>query len=66
MEILESPIFPKNEPLKLELAHFVSCVRDRRQPLVGIRDGKRALEVAIEVLRQIHDGAAASGERATA
>ncbi|GHV42846.1 oxidoreductase [Synergistales bacterium] len=54
-EILEHPIFPKGEPLKLELAHFISCVREKRQPLVGIRDGKRALEVAIEVLRQIHD-----------
>ena len=52
-EILETPIFPKSEPLKLELAHFIGCVRERRQPLVGIRDGKRALEVAIEVLRQI-------------
>ena len=58
-EILETPIFPKSEPLKLELAHFVSCVRDRRQPLVGIRDGKRALEGAREVLRQIHDRPAA-------
>ena len=54
-EILETPLFPKSEPLKLELAHFVSCVRDKRPPLVGIRDGKRALEVAIEVLRQIHE-----------
>lgn len=54
-EILETPIFPKSEPLKLELAHFINCVRERRQPLVGIRDGKRALEVAIEVLRQIHE-----------
>ena len=48
-EILETPIFPKSEPLKLELAHFIGCVRERRQPLVGIRDGKRALEVAIEI-----------------
>lgn len=54
-EILETPIFPKSEPLKLELAHFINCVREKRQPLVGIRDGKRALEVAIEVLRQIHE-----------
>jgi predicted dehydrogenase len=54
-EIVERPIFPKSEPLKLELAHFVGCVREKRQPLVGIRDGKRALEVAIEVLRQIHE-----------
>lgn len=61
-EILETPIFPKSEPLKLELAHFVSCVRDKRQPLVGIRDGKRALEVAIEVLRQIQDRPASAEE----
>ncbi|MDR1875137.1 MAG: Gfo/Idh/MocA family oxidoreductase [Synergistaceae bacterium] len=57
-EMLERPVFPKSEPLKLELAHFISCVREKRQPLVGIRDGKRALEVAIEVLRQIHEGIA--------
>ena len=56
-EILETPIFPKSEPLKLELAHFIGCVRERRQPLVGIRDGKRALEVAavrrLEVCRPV-------------
>ena len=61
-EIRETPIFPKSEPLKLELAHFISCVRDRRQPLVGIRDGKRALEIAIEVLRQIHESPAEAKE----
>ena len=54
-EIIERPVFPKSEPLKLELAHFVACVREKRQPLVGIRDGKRALEVAVEVLQQIHN-----------
>ena len=53
-EIRESPVFPKSEPLKLELAHFVDCVKEKRPPLVGIRDGKRALEVAVEILRQIH------------
>ena len=58
-EIIERPVFPKSEPLKLELAHFIGCVREKRQPLVGIRDGKRALEVAIEVLRQIHETASA-------
>ena len=63
-EILETPIFPKSEPLKLELAHFIGCVREGRQPLVGIRDGKRALEVAIEVLRQIHERPAAQGDMA--
>ena len=61
-EILETPIFPKSEPLKLELAHFIRCVREKRQPLVGIRDGKRALEIAIEVLRQIHEPSVREGQ----
>lgn len=55
IEIVEHPVFPKMEPLKLELQHFVSCVRDGRQPMVGIKDGKRALEVCVAALRQIHE-----------
>ncbi|MDI9370341.1 MAG: Gfo/Idh/MocA family oxidoreductase [Synergistaceae bacterium] len=54
VEVIEHPVFPKSEPLKLELQHFVTCVREGRQPLVGINDGKRALEVAVSILRQIH------------
>ena len=54
IEVIEHPVFPKSEPLKLELQHFVSCVREGKQPLVGGSDGKRALEVAISVLKQIH------------
>lgn len=53
VEVIEHPVFPKKEPLKLELQHFVTCVREGKQPLVGIMDGKRALEVAISILRQI-------------
>ena len=55
VEVMEHPVFPKAEPLKLELQHFVSCVRDGRQPMVGIKDGKRALEVCVAALRQIHE-----------
>lgn len=54
MEIVEHPLLPKAEPLKSELQHFLSCVREGRQPIVGISDGKRALSVAVEILRQIH------------
>ena len=46
----------------LELAYFIRCVREKCQPLVGIRDGKRALEVAIEVLRQIHEPSVRQGQ----
>ncbi len=54
IEAIEHPLLQKVEPLKQELSHFISCVKDGHQPLVGISDGKRALQVAIEVLRQIH------------
>lgn len=54
IEVMEHPVFPKAEPLKMELQHFVSCVREGRQPMVGIKDGKRALEVCVAALRQIH------------
>ncbi len=43
----------KAEPLRLELAHFIQCVRERRKPLVSIEDGKNALEVALEILSKI-------------
>ena len=56
VEIRETPSFPKSEPLKLELADFVRCVKEKRPPVVGGRDGKKALEVAVEVLRQINEG----------
>jgi predicted dehydrogenase len=53
VEVVEHPVYPKKEPLKMELQHFLDCIREGRQPLVGIRDGKRALEVCVRVLRQI-------------
>ncbi|GHV28884.1 oxidoreductase [Synergistales bacterium] len=54
VEVVEHPLFPKREPLKMELQDFVSCIREGRQPLVGLRDGKRALDVCVSILRQIH------------
>jgi predicted dehydrogenase len=41
----------KDEPLKLELAAFVDCVRTGRRPLVSGEEGLRALRLA----RQIED-----------
>ena len=43
----------KVEPLKLELEHFVDCVRSGKKPLVTVEDGKNALEVATEILQTI-------------
>lgn len=64
VEIRECPVFPKSEPLKLELADFIRCVKERRKPVVGGYEGKRALEVAVEILRQIHESRNESSERA--
>jgi predicted dehydrogenase len=47
----------KEEPLKLELKDFVECVRDRRQPLVDGPAAIRALELAFEIQKQIHNPA---------
>ncbi|HEY6104046.1 MAG TPA: Gfo/Idh/MocA family oxidoreductase [bacterium] len=39
-----------DEPLRVELAHFMNCVRGRESPLVTGADGLRSLEVAHRLL----------------
>ncbi len=43
----------KAEPLRLELEHFIKCIKEKKKPLVTIEDGKNALEVALEILEQV-------------
>jgi len=50
--VQEIPI-EKDEPLKLELAHFTESVAERKQPKVGAALAKSALEVAIQITEQI-------------
>ncbi len=45
----------KGEPLKLELEHFLECVRTRAKPRVTGRDGLRALEAALSILDTIEE-----------
>ena len=40
------PRYPFQEPLKLELQHFVDCIVEKKKPVVTGEDGVRALEVA--------------------
>jgi predicted dehydrogenase len=47
----------KNEPLKLEVEHFLECVQKRTPPLVSGRDGARALATALDILAKIEDHA---------
>jgi len=56
-KIVREPVpIAKEEPLKLELAHFVESVRARRTPKVSGAQAKVALDVAFEIVRQIDAG----------
>ncbi len=52
--IVREPVpIAKEEPLKLELTHFVDCVRAHCTPLVSGESAKRALDLALEITAQI-------------
>ena len=52
--IVREPVpIAKDEPLKLELEHFVNCVRANRTPIVSGESAKRALDLAFEITRQV-------------
>ena len=55
-KIVREPVpINKDEPLKLELQHFVECVRAQQTPMVSGEAGKRALDLAFEITRQIQN-----------
>lgn len=45
----------KVDPLETEIQSFLQCVRSRKPPRVSGRDGKRALELALQITRQIQE-----------
>lgn len=53
-KIVREPVpITKGEPLKLELEHFVQCVNEKLKPLVSGESAKQALDLALEITRQI-------------
>jgi len=53
-KIVREPVpIAKDEPLKLELTHFLECVRDQQTPKVSGAQAQAALEVAFEITRQV-------------
>ena len=55
-KIVREPVpIQKDEPLKIELQHFVECVREKQTPKVSGASAKQALDVALEITRQIHE-----------
>ncbi|OGP93511.1 MAG: hypothetical protein A2156_11490 [Deltaproteobacteria bacterium RBG_16_48_10] len=45
----------KVDPLEIEIQSFLQCVRDRKPPRVSGKDGKRALELALQIIQQIQE-----------
>jgi predicted dehydrogenase len=43
----------KVDPLEIEIQSFLQCVRDRKPPRVSGKDGKRALDLALQIIQQI-------------
>jgi predicted dehydrogenase len=53
-KIVREPVpITKDEPLKLELQHFVECVHQKQTPMVSGESAKLALDLAFEITRQI-------------
>jgi predicted dehydrogenase len=52
------PKISLQEPLKLECAHFVDCVRERKQPLTDGRDGLRVVKVLDAAQKSLKSGGA--------
>ena len=46
----------KDEPLKLELMHFIDCVQHDRKPLVSGENGRHALAVALAAVESAKSG----------
>ncbi|HOP95490.1 MAG TPA: Gfo/Idh/MocA family oxidoreductase [Dictyoglomaceae bacterium] len=49
----EVPVLEKEEPLKLELEHFIKCIINGTNPSVTLEDGKLAIALATEILKEM-------------
>jgi predicted dehydrogenase len=60
-KIVREPVpIEKDEPLKLELLHFIRCIQSHLIPKVSGASAKRALDLALEITRQIKSDARGS------
>ena len=50
--------FEEQDILELELSDFVSNVRNRTRPLISGTEGRRALDIALQVVKQINENRA--------
>jgi predicted dehydrogenase len=60
-KIVREPVpIEKDEPLKLELESFIRCVKQNQTPVVSGESAKRALDLAMEITRQIQSSGKAA------
>jgi hypothetical protein len=52
---MSKPPVTQEEPLKAELKAFLKAVKERSRPEVTLEEGRRALELGLEILQQVHD-----------
>ncbi len=52
---MAKPPVASHEPLAAEIKSFLNAVRTRSEPVVGLKDGRRALAVALDVLAAINE-----------
>jgi predicted dehydrogenase len=58
-KIVREPVpVEKDEPLKLELLDFIRCIQSHLTPKVSGASAKRALDLALEITRQIQSSPA--------
>ena len=48
---LQRPQVEAEEPLRAEVKSFLEAVRNRSTPVVSLEDGRRALSVALDIVR---------------
>lgn len=58
---MSKPPVAQEEPLRAELKSFLTAVRRRSAPEVGLEDGRNALELAFAILHQIQEHTARFG-----
>ena len=58
---MSKPSIVAEEPLRAEIRAFLDAARSRKNPPVGLEDGRRALAVALEILDQIQSHAGKLG-----
>lgn len=55
-DMVIEPIVKQEEPLKLELQHFIECVSNGRRPMVDALDGLKAVAIAEAILQSMETG----------